>query len=983
MQYSIRSFFLVQVSRTLLGAALCALSLSAPVQADMVIPGKFAVSPVGAATYNIPIQVPPGIGGIEPNLSLSYNSRSGNGLLGVGWSLNGLSAITRCPQTNPQDTNRTGINYTSSDRFCLDGKRLIALVAGTDGAPNSEYRTEIDDFSKVVAYGTAAGGGPSYFVVKTKDGRTLEYGNTTSSSIAVAGLSPQVIRTWALDKINDSKGNTLTVNYTQDTTSSAFNGGYYPASISYTSNSSTGLAATNSVVFSYDLTRTDQISGYQGGYAFLNRARMTAITTQTNNTNVLTYALSYGAGPSSGRSRLTSVGLCSASGTCLPTTTVSYPSDSTPGPVVQTQTISGDSCLMSCNKWAVLDINNDGWADLVHFKSVSQYAVWINNHNGTFSASVYTQNVDGYDPYYYGNTVTYLTLDVDGDGLMDIVHITSGPMYVWKSKGDGTFSISSFDPKINDKLNGQWIITDINGDGLLDMVYAYRGANTIPLYIYLSNGNGTFTLKTTDTGLSSSSTPLTIMDANGDGRSDVIVGDIVGNRIFTLFSNGDGTFSTTQQTSIQNNGGYLQIDINGDGLMDWVQLTGNPRVFVSKGNGTYDQRTLTNDKDPYSRSDYQSNTVFSAGFMARDYHGSGLFDLLHYYSAAVSGYSYLWASHGDGTFAVTTFANGSLGESTNTSAYMLPGDFWAEGRLQQVRMVGDTTYETWSANSQTRDIPSAITDGIGKSVQWSGDTLTKLSSNSYSRTLANTATTQTLAPALPVVTSVKVNDASGGQRETRYSYDSARFEPLGRGFLGFNWVQSQNTDTGIVNRTLYRLDFPYLGMVSQLGTGPDSGTGWNYYNLTTNTWSCINPANNAACTVSAGNHYFIYPSQIDTVPTDLGIALPRTRVQNLSLDAFGNAGTVVTTTLNPDGSASGYSKTATNTYYNDTTNWYLGRLLKSSVVSASPVTMPTAVTPGSGGLAAAPAPTYPTSLPPGLSQIPPATLIAILGLLLN
>ena len=63
--------------------------------AQLGIPGQFDVSPLGAATYTVPIQVPPGIAGIEPKLSMSYSSRAGNGLLGVGWTLDGLPAITR------------------------------------------------------------------------------------------------------------------------------------------------------------------------------------------------------------------------------------------------------------------------------------------------------------------------------------------------------------------------------------------------------------------------------------------------------------------------------------------------------------------------------------------------------------------------------------------------------------------------------------------------------------------------------------------------------------------------------------------------------------------------------------------------------------------------------------------------------------------------------------------------------------------------
>ena len=62
---------------------------------------------------------------MAPTLSLNYNSQSGNGPLGVGWSLGGLSAITRCPATYAQDGFKGGINYDGNDRFCLDGQRLV------------------------------------------------------------------------------------------------------------------------------------------------------------------------------------------------------------------------------------------------------------------------------------------------------------------------------------------------------------------------------------------------------------------------------------------------------------------------------------------------------------------------------------------------------------------------------------------------------------------------------------------------------------------------------------------------------------------------------------------------------------------------------------------------------------------------------------------------------------------------------------------
>src|ERR1700754_2589441 len=98
------------------GALLSALVLSAPLAqaADapaMTVPGKFDVSATGAATYSIPIAVPPGTAGMAPSLSLDYSSQAGSGIVGMGWSLSGLPAITRCPQTVAQDGagNRNGI----------------------------------------------------------------------------------------------------------------------------------------------------------------------------------------------------------------------------------------------------------------------------------------------------------------------------------------------------------------------------------------------------------------------------------------------------------------------------------------------------------------------------------------------------------------------------------------------------------------------------------------------------------------------------------------------------------------------------------------------------------------------------------------------------------------------------------------------------------------------------------------------------------
>ena len=120
-----------------------------------------------------------------PSLSLTYNSQGGNGLLGMGWELEGLPSIGRCPRTIAQDGVRGSVNYDANDRFCLDGQRLVA-ISGTYGANGTEYRTEIESFSKVVSFGTA-GTGPAWFEVRTKSGQIMQFGNTTDSRDAGAG----------------------------------------------------------------------------------------------------------------------------------------------------------------------------------------------------------------------------------------------------------------------------------------------------------------------------------------------------------------------------------------------------------------------------------------------------------------------------------------------------------------------------------------------------------------------------------------------------------------------------------------------------------------------------------------------------------------------------------------------------------------------------------------------------------------------------
>src|SRR5215831_5825903 len=106
---------------------LYATSLFAALGALMLGPRGAAADPnsfYGAFEDDVPIVVPP-FHGIEPKLSLHYNSSGGNGPVGVGWAVTGFSTIERASPGNGAPT------YTSSDIFLLDGQPLVPCAPGS------------------------------------------------------------------------------------------------------------------------------------------------------------------------------------------------------------------------------------------------------------------------------------------------------------------------------------------------------------------------------------------------------------------------------------------------------------------------------------------------------------------------------------------------------------------------------------------------------------------------------------------------------------------------------------------------------------------------------------------------------------------------------------------------------------------------------------------------------------------------------------
>ena len=191
------------------------------------IGGTVDVSAMGGGIYSIPIIVPEGINGIQPKLSISYNSQSGNGLMGWGWNLGGLSAITRTGQCMFYDDTITNVDF-ENDRFLLDGQRLMLVNNVPYGGDCAEYKTEIDGMNRIVSYTCDTTSGPAMFTVWLANGNIAYYGSRYDSRIGLKKHNDVCL--WLLDSVVDRNGNYMSYHY--------FRGNimYYLDNIVYTGN---------------------------------------------------------------------------------------------------------------------------------------------------------------------------------------------------------------------------------------------------------------------------------------------------------------------------------------------------------------------------------------------------------------------------------------------------------------------------------------------------------------------------------------------------------------------------------------------------------------------------------------------------------------------------------------------------------------------------------------------------------------------------
>jgi RHS repeat-associated protein len=182
---------------------------------------KFAANPVtGTGAMSVPIATSPGRSGFGPQLSLSYDSGSGNGPFGFGWSLS-LPAIARKTDKGlPQ--YRDG---EESDVYVLSGAEDLVPVLRSDGtrfadeasAPGfviHRYRPRVEGLFARIERWTELAGGTIYWRSISRDNITTLYGADDDSRVAdPSPTGPARVFSWLICASYDDKGNAVLYQY--------------------------------------------------------------------------------------------------------------------------------------------------------------------------------------------------------------------------------------------------------------------------------------------------------------------------------------------------------------------------------------------------------------------------------------------------------------------------------------------------------------------------------------------------------------------------------------------------------------------------------------------------------------------------------------------------------------------------------------------------------------------------------------------------
>lgn len=183
---------------------------------------KFQVNAAnGTVSFSVPLPLSKTRRDFAPALSLGYNSGSGNGAFGLGWSLTHASIQRRTDKRLPEYDDAS-----EGDVFLLSGAEDMVPVLVDDGAGNwnpdefvaptgefvKRYRPRIEGTFARIERITPAGDAAFYWKITSKDNVVTIYGRSTGARIADPSAPDRVFK-WLPELSYNDKGDCLEYSY--------------------------------------------------------------------------------------------------------------------------------------------------------------------------------------------------------------------------------------------------------------------------------------------------------------------------------------------------------------------------------------------------------------------------------------------------------------------------------------------------------------------------------------------------------------------------------------------------------------------------------------------------------------------------------------------------------------------------------------------------------------------------------------------------
>jgi RHS repeat-associated protein len=235
----------------------------------------------GTGNFSVPIALPSGRNGFQPQLRLGYSTGSGNGPFGLGWSVS-------IPGVSRKTSQGVPLYEDANDTFILSGAEDLIPTSVLGQTPRvTRYRPRTEGlFARIDHYHDLDN---DFWEVRSKDGLISRYGTPASAgtdpAVVADPADPSRVFAWKLTRTTDPFGNHIDYAYDRDRTASQ--GPKEPhrwdqlylheiryVDVDQASPQNPHFLIT--VAFHYE-DRPDPFSDYRAGFEIRTRQRCTAI----------------------------------------------------------------------------------------------------------------------------------------------------------------------------------------------------------------------------------------------------------------------------------------------------------------------------------------------------------------------------------------------------------------------------------------------------------------------------------------------------------------------------------------------------------------------------------------------------------------------------------------------------------------------------------------------------------------------------------